>query len=213
MELTMVMNLMTTGQRARVRDVTEYLMRWDREESTEPNNDVEMSRLNFCAYTERCTTSRKQEICMAKTENPARPFCDRHSKDLEKRKARGADSVLFLWNGRFRIIERPGKIAVVKKLPAPTSFGEHQWVARRNWNTEKKLILKMTEYVRNREDEFAPGKATDIKVRAFERRFRGTELMLDGVPLLTKFWLIQAQIRMVYTKNIQIEMPGKIKGY
>ena len=94
MELTMVMNLMTTGQRARVRDVTEYLMRWDRDTSNEPVNetilnDVEMNAINFCAFTERCTETRKQEICMARTEDPAKPFCERHSKELEKRKARG----------------------------------------------------------------------------------------------------------------------------
>ena len=97
MELTMIMNLMTVGQRARVRDVTEYIMRWDRDGMDAPVNeallnDVEMNTINFCAYTERCMSTKKQEICMAKTEDPAKPFCERHSKELEKRKARGKSS-------------------------------------------------------------------------------------------------------------------------
>ena len=107
MELTMVLNLMTTGQRARVRDVTEYLMRWDRDPNQNgPENDVEMNPLNFCAYTDRCTKTRKQEICMARTENPASPFCEKHGKELEKRRLRGADSVSHtkvMYNNNFQI--------------------------------------------------------------------------------------------------------------
>ena len=103
----------------------------------------------------------------------------------------------MLWNGRFRVIERPGQTVAIEKISAPTSFGDHRWIAQKNWGKEKSLIRKMNVYVRGREDEFAPGKATDNKVREFERRFRGTELMLDGIPLLTKFWLIHAQIRVV----------------
>ena len=103
--------------------------------------------------------------------------------------------MLLLWNGRFRVIERPGQTATINKIEPPTSFGDHRWVAQKNWGIEKTLIRKMNQHVRGRETDFAPGKAKDMKVREFERRFRGTELMLDGIPLLTKFWLIHSQIR------------------
>ena len=95
----------------------------------------------------------------------------------------------------MRVINRPSVGHKILKIAPPEGFSAHQDVAKENWDNDKLLIYRMTQFVRERLEEYSPKNLNRERTEAFEREFRGTESPLDGTPLIVKFWIIMNQIR------------------
>ena len=132
---------------------------------------------------------------MRRTEAANLNFCSFHQKEVEAKIQVGLNLVQFCWGNRIRLIEKPMVDVSRQPVPTPTRFKEHLKFANSNWRMEKNLIVIATNFLRDNVERFKIENISRLDRIEFERRFRGTETSIEGIPLVFKIWSINAQVR------------------